>query len=1092
MENKKVKSDRFFKVVLACTLCLVFLASFAAAQTSKGSIGGTITDTSDAVITGASVTAKNLDTGEVRTVTTGSNGQYRIDAVELGSYKVTILQKGFAPMVVDKIIVSGSVITSVNAKLRVGTANQEIVVEASNASVQTETGEISQTISTNEIISIPYDNLNPYSLATTLPGVSTVTSGSDFTNGTSYSSDGSRPRANNFMIEGQDNNDANIHGQGLQPENLGSIAEVTVLLNSTSAEYGHGGGAIANIIYKGGTNKFHGAVWDRLSNSSLDANDHNNAIYGISKALYRENIYGFNFGGPIKKDKLFFFTSYQWDHYNSSAVGAALPIPTAAGYAVLQPYAATNPRIAAMLAAYGSLRGVDNQFAPGLIPLGLDPVTGLDRGSVDVGLFSRTGVALDTKGSEFDAKGDYNISKNDTLNLRLIRSPYTAPYDFFNNNAQLPGFDTNQSGTSYNAGITYTHVFSPTLLNELRISYGRIGFWFLLRPDDVPAARELGYSITSMQGWGGSPSFPQGRFHNTYQLQDTVSWTKGKHFLKVGFDAADIRVTDTIPYNYYGTISYTAGGGYTGLADFLDDYSGPGAQVAQTFGSPIVHASIPTQNYFAQDSWKVRPNLTLDFGLRYEYYGTPANQLKYPAIDLANIACYTCVVKEKADAQDIAPRFSFAYTPRFWNHLLGDGKTVVRGGFGVFYDGVFTNILDNTQATSPNSVSSQLNTGTNPASRHVSNWSTYFASLPTTPNGNATSDTQAPHLLAPETLQWNVNIQRELPGKYTLEVGYVGTRGEHLFANTFANPFLGDGVTRLNPLRGTVVLLDNSGDSIYHGAHVQLDRKYSHGFQLRTSYTFSKMIDDSTEVFTAGNWSSYSSVQYPTPRGTYDRSVSAFDHKHRVTITYIYDIPKLKADNDLARGAGYVVNGWQISGTTAFQSGTPYNVETGYDTNGDGVGNDRPSISNPNAPIQTYGFSSEWWQGTPGQVCDGPTTWYDPNGTCHVTTASAVHWIVPPSGQGTFGRNGVIGPWYNTWAFSLNRTIKIHESQAFLIRADMFNPFNSGHQDGDGYWPNFTLTSGILPTSVGTSSFGNFASSVHGARQIRMLLKYSF
>lgn len=1082
-------------------MSLVFFASFGFAQTSKGSIGGTITDVTDAVITGATVTAKNLDTGEVRTTTTGSNGQFRIDSVELGSYAITINQKGFKPLTYDKVTVSGSVVTSVNAKLTVGGSDQNIVVEASNAAVQTENGENSAVISTKEVAEIPFNSLNPYELATTLPGVSIVTTGSNFTNGVTYSSDGSRPRSNNFMIEGQDNNDAGIHGQGLQPENLGSIQEVSVLLNSTSAEYGHGGGAVANVIYKGGTNKFHGALWDRLSNSSLDATDHNNVYLGNPKSKYRENIFGFNLGGPVVKDKLFFFTSYQWDNYNSSANGDPLILPSTAGYAVLQPYAATNPRVAAMLAAYGTMRGDPTKpGSPVPIQLGIDPTTLANRGTVEVGLVQRLGVPLDTKAPEFDAKGDWNITKNDTLNLRLIRSTYSAPYDFFNNAGQLPGFDSNQSGVSYNAGITWTHVFSPKLLNEARVSYGRIGFWFLLRPDDVPAAHGLEYSVSGLQGWGGSTSFPQGRFHNTYQLQDSVSWTKNKHFIKIGADIADIRVTDTIPYNLNGTISYGRGGNYSALGNFLDDYSGLSAGVAQTFGSNIVHASLPTQSYFAQDSWKVLPNLTVDLGLRYEYNGTPANQMKYPAIDLNNISCYTCVVKQKGDFQDWGPRFSFAYTPQMGHGLLGDGKTVIRGGFGIFYDSVFTNILDNTQSTSPNSVASSLTTGT-ANTRHVANWSTYFAALPTTPNGNATQDTQSAHLLNPETLQWNMNIQRELPGKYTLEVGYVGTRGEHLFANTFLNPFLGDGVTRLNPARGTIVLRNNSGDSIYHGGHIQLDRKYSNGFQIRGSYTYSKMIDDSAEVFTSGtsnngapgNWSGYSVVQYPAPRGTYDRSVSGFDHRHRFTFAYIYDIPKLKNSNAFTQGAGYLVNGWQVSGTTSFQSGTPYNVENGYDSNGDGVSNDRPSVSNPKAPMQTYAFASEQWDGTVGGYCDGPTSMNDPNGNCHPTTPGAVRWVIPASGQGTLGRNALVGPWYSAWAFSLARNIKIHESQSFQIRADMFNPFNQGHKDGDGYWPSYTLLSGITATAPSTSNtFGDFAPAVHGARQIRMMLKYSF
>ena len=242
---------------------------------------------------------------------------------------------------------------------------------------------------------IPYDSLDPYVLATTLPGVSTVTSGlynfTNDTNGTAFSSNGERARGNNFLIEGQDNNDANLHGQGLQPENFQAIQEVTVLLNSTSAEYGHGGGAISNLIYKSGTNSFHGSAWDRLSNSSLDANDHANVLAGIPKPKYRENIFGFTLGGPLKKDKLFFFTSYQWDNYRSSADGGDLMLPTAAGYSVLQQYAASNPRIAAMLAAYGNLRG-NPTVAPAFIPLGLDS-NGMDRGSVAMGLVNRIGRA---------------------------------------------------------------------------------------------------------------------------------------------------------------------------------------------------------------------------------------------------------------------------------------------------------------------------------------------------------------------------------------------------------------------------------------------------------------------------------------------------------------------------------------------------------------------------------------------------------------------------------------------------------------------------------------------------------------------------
>ncbi len=1083
--------------VIAVALLLLFSAGFCFAQSPNGSIGGTITYASNAVAVRATITAKNQHTGELRSTRTGAYGQYRIDAIEPGIYTVSITQEGFAPLTLEKITVSGSVVTSLSAKLTVNGATESVVVEASSAAVQTENGEISRILSTAEVRNIPYDSLNPYSLATTLPGVSTVTSGLySFTNGIAYSSDGERPRGNNFLIEGQDNNDARIHGQGLQPENIEAVQEVSVLLNSTSAEYGHGGGAIANLNYKSGTNSFHGAAWDRLSNSSLDATDHANVIAETPKSKYRENYFGFNLGGPVKKDKLFFFTSYQWDDYRSSANGGNLILPSAAGYSVLQQYA-SNPQVAAMLAAYGSLRGDSTRSgAPAPIPLGLAPATGLSRGSVQMGLFTRTGVPLDYNSPEFDAKGDYNITRNDSLNLRYIRNSFSAPYDFFNYPNNLPGFDSEQNGVWQNAGITYTHIFGPTLLNEARISYGRMGLYFLPRPDNVAAASMPTIAIADMQGWGASPSIPQGAIHDTYQVQDTVSWTKGKHFLKVGVDFAEIRVRDVVPYNYFGQITYAPGGGYQALGNYLDNYSGGTASVTQTFGSPIVHASLPSQNYFFQDSWKVRPNLSLDFGLRYEYNGTPANQLQYPAIDYNNLACFPCVVKQKGDKQDFGPRFSFAYTPNFWKDILGDGKTALRGGFGIFYDGLFTNILDNTQATSPNSVASAFNVAG--STRGTANWSSYLSQLPTTPNALASENSQVAHLLSPEILQWNLNIQRELPDKFTLEIGYVGTRGEYLFANTFANPFLSDG-SRLVPARGSISVRDNSGDSIYHGLQVQVDRRFSRGLLFRSSYTFSKMIDDSSEVFSSGTsrngvpstWNSFPVVQYPAPRGTYDRSVSDFDHRHRLAITYIYEIPKLNANDSLRRGAGYVLNGWQLSGTTAFQSGTPYNVGTGFDSNGDGVNNDRPSLGNRQAPLASYAFTGDWGGESANVLCDGPTLWS--TNQCLPVSASQVHWVVPSNGQGNVGRNSLIGPWYTSWAFSLSRNVSVHESQALQIRADMFNPFNQTHKDGDGYWPNMQLASGVVPANSGASStFADFSTSLHGGRTVRMLLRYSF
>ena len=261
------------------------------------------------------------------------------------------------------------------------------------------------------------------------------------------------------------------------------------------------------------------------------------------------------------------------------------------------------------------------------------------------------------------------------------------------------------------------------------------------------------------------------------------------------------------------------------------------------------------------------------------------------------------------------------------------------------------------------------------------------------------------------------------------------------------------------------------------------------------------MIDDSSEVFSSGTsqngvpgtWNSFPVVQFRPRAEPMIVPSRTFDHRQRWTFTYIYETPKLKANDLLSRRAGYVVNGWQISGTTAFQSGTPYNVETGFDSNGDGVNNDRPSLSNPHAPLATYAFTGDWAGFSPKILCDGPTLGIPRQISAFPSLAARFTGSYLPTVRGNVGRNSLIGPWYTSWAFSLTRNITVYESQTLQIRADMFNPFNQTHRDGDGYWPNMQLVSGIVPAGSGASStFADFSTSLHGGRTIRMLLKYSF
>jgi hypothetical protein len=1116
-------SLRFAAKAALVALIAVLVAGLGFAQTSNGTIAGAVTDATGAAISNAKVTATSNNTGEVRTTTTNGVGAYRFESVLPGTYSIAVSADGFATFSLANVNVAASVVTSANAMLKIGQANDTVIVEANAETLQTESAEVSHNISTADISKLPVGSLNAYELATTLPGVSTTGTATKFTNGTEFAVNGTRPRGNNFLIEGQDNNDAGIKGQGLQPSNLDSVKEVSVQTNSYAAEFGNAGGSVNNLVYKSGTNTFHGEGWDLLQNSSLNANDHLANRQNLAKSLFRENTFGFNVGGPIKKDKLFFFVSHQWDRFNStlnSDPTNQIIVPTAAGLTTLKGLLATaTPAQAAqinrLLTAYGSFAGQSGITGSSRnIALGNDPLTGLDRGSVEVGPLARS-LAENTTAAEFIAKGDYLLTNKDTINLRYVRSASTFPFDLGNFGGQLPGFETTQNGAAHNAGITYTRILTNSLVNELRASYGRIGFLFDTL--NTPASQTLGLTnvtISNLTGWGAPTSVPQGRFHNTYQLQDSLSWAKGSHSFKYGFDLADIRVRDTIPFNSFGSVGYANGGGYTGLANFIDDF-GAGATTQIAFGSPIVRPRLFQQAYFFQDAWKMRSNLTLTYGLRYEYSGTPANILDFPAIDPQNMNATTILsrVEQQPDRNNFAPRLGLAYTPNFWHSIFGENKTVVRAGFGMFYDGIFTNIIDNTASSSPNVSSPAVTSRINAANpRGVANWSSVLGTLqPAAPRLTDTFDPIANNLRNPEIYQWNFSVERELPSNFTLTTRYVGTRGAHLFANNEANAFEQDGNRRLSDIPGRIILRDNEGDSIYHGLNVDLNRRFTHGLELRTAYTWSKLIDNGSEVFTGSdNYSSFPVAQFPVNRGTFDRGLSAFDRRHRLAFTYIYDLPKLSmasfSDNKLLGIVSNAINGWEVTGTTAFQSGAPGNVEAGFDWNQDGITNDRPFLSNPNAPVTSWAVADP---SSPTGFCEG-TYWWNVTAAnfCHPVQSSSVRWVMGEFGTttGNYARNGFVTPWTQDWTMAIGKTFKVTERQSVQFKAEMLNPFNHGNTS----IPNLTLISGhpwIGSTSqpcdqqtvktagcgfADTPTFADASLTSAGNRQIRLKLKYSF
>ncbi|HET6850734.1 MAG TPA: TonB-dependent receptor, partial [Pyrinomonadaceae bacterium] len=636
---------------------------------------------------------------------------------------------------------------------------------------------------------------------------------------------------------------------------------------------------------------------------------------------------------------------------------------------------------------------------------------------------------------------------------------------------------------------------STRLVNEARFGYGRFNVDFAARDQQVADAGAvfafsgagLGQGITSI----GLPFiFPQGRLFNNYQIQDTLSYTAGNHTFRFGADLNIQRAQQAIPFNSRGVLTFAGGGGFNAFGNFVDRFSGRGQGGASIqFGSPVIFPNAFYQNYFVEDSWRAKPNLTLTLGLRYENYGTPFNSIPFPAFAGFDQPVET-VARQRRDNNNFAPRFSFAYQPHFWKSVFGNEKTVIRGGFAVNYDFFFNNILSNTAASVPNTFGvtnfgASLPGDTNP--RGIGNFG--GGSLPTTgtPDPFASINTIPTDLVNPQTYVWNFGVQRELPFKLIGDVAYVGSRGTRLFINEQLNPGVGgfDTLNRAFPNRGSVVARTNGGDSSYNSLQARLDRGFDSGLLLRFAYTFSKAIDDvNSEVFATTGGSSVGSD--PANRQV-DRSVASFDAPHRFVATFIYDLPSLGRSGFVHN----VLGGYSIAGTYRLQSG---NVQTpfvgGIDLNGDGSAfNDRPAISNPNAPANSVGFSNFISENFISGVVS-PTGFSDVNG--NPVNPADVRFLVSESIRtGVAGRNILRGPKQNRLDLSLTKSIDFGftrlENDHFEIRFDYFNALNT---------PQFAPGTGdVTDTTFNDFRFnsGNLLiGNVNGGRIGQFQLRYVF
>lgn len=1084
------------RFTLAIVLVLSAIAS-APAQTSKGFVTGVVEDQNGAAIANASVKITNLTTGVSRDTVTDSAGSFRLDAVDPGAYVLEASAQGFKTAKLDRIEVNAAQTINLPLRLEIGSPTEEVIVSAANEVViQSADGARVNTLGEREIRDLPVAGLNPVNLVFTLPGVADVGGqngvAAGFVQGTEFSINGLRPRGNNQLIDGLDNNDNSITGQVYQPTVRDAYSQVTVLGGDYSAEFGRAGGAVVNVITRSGSNEFHGSAYDIIQNAAFDAlTPGQKAQSGLTEVpQFTQNTFGFSLGGPVLKNRLFFFGTFQGDLVRAGAVTGLAVVPTQAGFNQLRALfpVGASPNLDRYLAIIGELRGSTNF---------IDVPLGGGRDPIQFGTATRFS-AQPVNTYDYLTRIDWSSSDKNSMSFR-----YLANEQLFSNQfpdpstgitgSQFPGFEIDVPSLTQNFYMSDTYVFSPRTVNEARFGYGRFNLFFGPRDADlVTSGPQFIFSGTTISTIGLSASFPQGRIFNNFQFQDTLTHTVGNHTLRVGADILMQRAKQFVPINTRGTLTFAAGGGFPAFGNFVDSFSGVGTgAAAKVFGAGLDYPNVTSHAYFINDSWKVRPNLTLNFGLRYEHFGAVANNATFPAFTGFDAPLQTRV-EQQNDNNNWGPRFSFAYSPNFgsgWaRRVLGENKSVIRGGFAINYDVFFNNILSNIMGTSPNALGTTIQ-GAPLGGRGIPNFTE--AALPATlvANPQAGQNTIPADLKNPQTYVWNFGIQRELPGHNVLDVAYVGTRGTRLFINEQLNPGIpgtSNANGRLFASRGSVISRTNGGDSQYHGLQMRVERSFRNNFLYRATYTYQKTVDNTnSEIFatTGGN-----SVGSDSSNRRVDRGVADFDVPHIFTLSGLWDIP--------GAGSGFwreVTGGFQFATIWRYQSGnvsSPF--VTGIDLNGDLSGtNDRPSISNPLAPATSVGFANSL---AGGQGCGvSATGFFDIN--CNPVTLNDVRYLVDPSIRTNIaGRNTLRAPAYNTFDMSLQRAFKIPftpwEQDRFEIRFDYFNVFNTpifrfeagGLSDGDVTNPNFNrpeLNSGV---SVGAT----------GARSGRLQLRYVF
>jgi hypothetical protein len=690
-----------------------------------------------------------------------------------------------------------------------------------------------------------------------------------------------------------------------------------------------------------------------------------------------------------------------------------------------------------------------------------------NRGCVQFGTFTRS-YASTYKEPQWQIRIDHRISEKDQLSGRFL---WDRQYQPQGGQASFPGFDADYEGRLYNLLLTETHIFSATTTNEMRIGYNRLQFGFPIQDVDGPAGTLPNITIqgSGATALGVPATFPQGRIANNYVIQDTVTHVAGNHTFRGGIDYLRQIATQAAPYNARGSLTYSSSTGRTSLANFIEDFGGTAGTASRDFGSGVYFPQLNRIALFFQDRWKATDALTLTLGIRWEDFGTPFNTLSTPAFTglfnvdpVSRTGPFSVPNNVNHDQNNFGPSFGIAYAPSarggLLGSLVGEKETVFRAGFQIGYDQFFNNIASNAQASSPNLVTTTTNSTTSNGPRGLANLSSNFPTVAAPLSALSGQTLIDPGLSNPYYIRWSGGVQRTLPFNLILDMAYVGTRGVHLFLTEDYNPLVpaslritpaGAGTANLSSrrdnLQGSRSVRTNGGESIYHAGQIEVRRRFANNFTFTGAYTWSKFIDNGSEVFgnTIGSNSPLQAIPVAfAPNGLdNERAVSNFDRPHRASFTYVYELPWFREQRGFA---GRLLGGFQIAGVTTFESGVPFTVFNNTDSDNLGGALDRPlrnAINNNVRAVPAIATATS----NPCSVAVGATFYRNPDaGNACIDPANA-EYVGLLAGSGIFGnsaRNTERSPGINNTNLNIMKRTRISENKVLELRAEFYNVFN--------------------------------------------------